>query len=381
MSVIRSFVFIFFALFVIVGAPAAFAQDTTAKQAIVVDYNTGYVLYEKNADERMAPSSMTKVMTTYLAFDAIDQGRVKLDQTFHISEKAWKTGGSRMFVQVGTDVKVEDLLRGVIVQSGNDATVALAEGLGGSEEMFADMMNKKAQELGMKNSHFMNSHGLAEEEHFSTARDLAILASHSVNDHPKHYHYHAEKEFTYNNIKQPNRNPLLFRNIGADGLKTGHTDAGGYGLIGTAVNDKGRRVVVVVNGLASEKERAEQATQLVTWGLNGFEDVTLFKAGDVVDQAETILGKQANVPLTVERDVRVPVPVALRNDLKVEVVYNGPVQAPIKKGDKIGTLKVSVPRVTDFEVPLVAAQDVEKIGFFAGAFAKVFLLLDGGKGQ
>ena len=173
----------------------------------------------------------------------------------------------------------------------------------------------------------------------------------------------------------------MFRNIGAAGLKTGHTDAGGYGLIGTAVNDKGRRVVVVVNGLASEKERAEQATQLVTWGLNGFEDVTLFKAGDVVDQAETILGKQANVPLTVERDVRVPVPVALRNDLKVEVVYNGPVQAPIKKGDKIGTLKVSVPRVTDFEVPLVAAQDVEKIGFFAGAFAKVFLLLDGGKGQ
>lgn len=374
---IRPFLSIFTLILFAFAGTAAHAQDTTAKQAIVVDYDTGFVLYEKNADERMAPSSMTKVMTTYLALDAVEQGRVKLDQTFHISEKAWKTGGSRMFVQVGTDVKVEDLLRGMIVQSGNDATVAIAEGLSGSEELFADAMNQKAKDLGMANTHFINAHGLAEDQHYSTARDLAILATHAISDHPKHYHYHSEKEFTYNNIKQPNRNPLLFRNVGADGLKTGHTDAGGYGLIGTAKNDKGRRVIIVVNGLTSEKERADQSIQLISWALNAFDPITLFKAGEIVDQANVVLGKQATVPLTVEKDIRVPIPVSLRNDLKVEISYKGPLQAPVKKGDVVGTLKISIPRVKDFEVPLVAAADVEKIGLFAGAFAKALLLVDG----
>ena len=375
----RSVFSIFLSFLLIVVALPAEAQDTTAKQAIVIDYDTGFVLYEKNADEKMAPSSMTKVMTTYLALDALEQGRIKADQTFHISEKAWKTGGSRMFVQVGTDVKVEDLLRGMIVQSGNDATVAIAEGLSGSEEEFARAMNQKAKEFGMTGTHFTNSHGLAEDEHYSTARDLGILAIHAIADHPQHYHYHSEKEFTYNNIKQGNRNPLLYRNIGADGLKTGHTDAGGYGLIGTAKNDKGRRVVIVVNGLESDKERAEQSASLISWALNAFDDVTLFKAGDVVDQADVLLGKQAFVPLTITKDVRVPVPTSLRNDLKVEVTYKGPLQAPIKKGDVVGALKISIPRVKDFEIPLVAAADVEKIGFFAGAFAKGLMLVDGGK--
>ena len=375
----RLFLSISLSFFALTLAVPVQAQDTTAKQAIVIDYNTGFVLYEKNADEKMAPSSMTKVMTTYLALGALEQGRIKADQTFHISEKAWKTGGSRMFVQVGTDVKVEDLLRGMIVQSGNDATVAIAEGLAGSEEEFAKAMNQKAKEFGMSGSHFTNSHGLSEDEHYSTARDLGILAMHSIADHPQHYHYHSEKEFTYNNIKQGNRNPLLYRNLGADGLKTGHTDAGGYGLIGTAKNDKDRRVVVVINGLESDKERAEQSASLVSWALNAFDDVTLFKAGETVDQASVILGQQASVPLTVEKDIRVPVPTSLRNDLKVEVVYKGPLQAPVKKGDVVGVLKVSVPRVKDFEVPLVAAADVEKIGLFAGAFDKVLLLVDGGK--
>lgn len=376
---VKLFVSIFISFLLASVAAPAMAQDTTAKQAIVIDYDTGFILYEKNADEKMAPSSMTKVMTAYLAFDALDQGRAKLDQTFHISEKAWKTQGSRMFVQVGTDVKFEDLLRGVVIQSGNDATVALAEGLAGSEEEFVKGMNKKAAEMGMTNTQFKNSHGLDEEGHYSTARDLGILALHSVADHPQHYHYHAEKEFTYDNIKQGNRNPLLYRNIGADGLKTGHTDAGGYGLIGTAKNDKGRRVVVVVNGLNNMQERADQSAALISWALNAFDDVTLFKAGDIVDQAAVVLGQQAFVPLTVEKDIRIPVPGSLRNDLKVEVTYKGPLVAPIKKGDVVGALKISIPRVKDFEVPLVAATDVGKIGFFAGAFAKGLLLIDGGR--
>lgn len=366
-------------VFVLVSAAPVMAQDTTAKQAIVLDYDTGFVLYEKNADEKMAPSSMTKVMSAYLALEAVEQGRVALDQTFHISEHAWKTQGSRMFVQVGTDVKVEDLLRGMIVQSGNDATVALAEGLSGSEEEFAKAMNKKAAEMGMTSTHFTNSHGLNEEGHYSTARDLGILALRAIADHPKHYHYHGEKEFTYDNIKQGNRNPLLYRNIGADGLKTGHTDAGGYGLIGTAKNDRGRRVVVVVNGLSSMQERADQSAALISWALNAFDDVTLFKAGDAVDQVDVVLGQQTAVPMTIEKDIRIPVPTSLRNDLKVETVYKEPLMAPVKKGDVVGSLKISIPRVKDIEVPLVAAADVEKMGFFAGAFAKALLLIDGGR--
>ncbi len=373
------FVVSIFLSFVMFVAAPALAQDTTAKQAIVIDYDTGFVLYEKNADEKMAPSSMTKVMTTYLAFDALDQGRVTLDQTFHISERAWKTQGSRMFVQVGTDVKVEDLIRGVVIQSGNDATVALAEGLAGSEDEFVRAMNKKAQELGMTNTQFKNSHGLDEEGHYSTARDLGILAMHSIADHPKYYPYHAEKEFVYDGIKQGNRNPLLYRNIGADGLKTGHTDAGGYGLIGTAKSDKGRRVVVVVNGLTSMQERADQSASLISWGLNAFDDVTVFKAGDIVDQAEVVLGQKAFVALTVDKTIRIPVPTSLRNDLKVDVTYKGPLIAPVKKGDVVGAVKISIPRVKDFEVPLLAAEDVEEIGFFAGAFAKGMLLIEGGR--
>ncbi|HEY0901336.1 MAG TPA: D-alanyl-D-alanine carboxypeptidase family protein [Micavibrio sp.] len=369
---------IFFSLIVFVAVPAM-AQDTTAKQAIVIDYDTGFVLYEKNAEEKMAPSSMTKVMTTYLAFDALDQGRITLDQTFHISEHAWKTQGSRMFVQVGTDVKVEDLIRGVVIQSGNDATVALAEGLAGSEEEFVRMMNKKAQELGMTSTQFKNSHGLDEEGHYSTARDLGILAMHAIGDHPKYYPYHAEKEFVYDGIKQGNRNPLLYRNIGADGLKTGHTDAGGYGLIGTAKSEKGRRVVVVVNGLTSMQERADESASLISWGLNAFDDVTVFKAGDIIEQAEVVLGQKAFVPLTIDKNIRIPVPISMRNDLKVDVVYKGPLVAPVKKGDVVGVVRISIPRVKDFEVPLLAADDVAEIGFFAGAFAKGMLLIEGGR--
>jgi D-alanyl-D-alanine carboxypeptidase (penicillin-binding protein 5/6) len=322
---------------------------------------------------------MTKVMTTYLAFDALDQGRITLDQTFHISERAWKTQGSRMFVQVGTDVKVEDLIRGVVIQSGNDATVALAEGLAGSEEEFVRAMNKKAQELGMINTQFKNSHGLDEEGHYSTARDLGILAMHAIGDHPKYYPYHAEKEFVYDGIKQGNRNPLLYRNIGADGLKTGHTDAGGYGLIGTAKSDKGRRVVVVVNGLGSMQERADQSASLISWGMNAFDDVTVFKAGDIIDSAEVVLGKKATVALTIDKTIRIPVPTSTRNDLKVEISYKGPLVAPVKKSDVVGAVKISIPRIKEFEVPLLAAEDVEEIGFFAGAFAKGMLLIEGGR--
>ena len=253
------------------------AQQTSAKQAIIVDYKTGNVLFEKNADQKMPTSSMSKVMSMYVIFDALKKGNLSLDDEFVVSEKAWKKGGSKMFIEVGKKVKVEDLIRGVIIQSGNDATIALAEGLAGSEEMFANALNRKAKELGMDNSSFMNASGWPDENHYSTARDLAKLAKAMIEEFPEYYEFYSETEFTFNDIKQANRNPLLGAGIGADGLKTGHTDDGGYGLIGTGVNDDGRRVIMVLNGMESKKERREESIRLLQWGLNGFTNVVLFE--------------------------------------------------------------------------------------------------------
>lgn len=365
-----------FAVFCLSMLPAfATAQDaafnhTSAKQAILMDYDTGMVMFEKNAHEKMPTSSMSKTITMYLVFEALKEGRVQLDTEFPVSEKAWKKGGSKMFVEVNDRVPVEDLIQGVIVQSGNDATIVLAEGIAGSEEAFAEGLNETAAKLDMSNSHFMNASGWPDPEHYSTAHDLAILAHHLISDFPEYYHYFAEKEFTYNNIKQPNRNPLLYRNIGADGLKTGHTEAGGYGLMASGTRD-GRRVILVVNGLPDEKARAQEGARLLEWGLSGFENVSLFKNGDIVGEAQVAMGKSAAVPLAVQQDIDITIPTTVKNDLKVEMVYNGPLVAPVRKGAKLGTLKVHVPRVSDFEIPLYAAEDVSGLGFFAMTFAKI----------
>lgn len=371
------------AIFLTTLIPVAFAADTAetgstiAKQAIMIDYDTGMVLFEKDADAKMPTSSMSKVMTMYAVFDALTHGRLTLDTTLPVSEKAWRMGGSKMFVEVGNQVKVEDLIRGVVVQSGNDATIVLAEGLTGSEEAFAEALTVKAKELGMTNSQFKNASGWPDPEHYSTARDLATLAVRTISDFPQQYEYYKETEFTYNNIRQPNRNPLLYRNIGADGIKTGHTEIGGYGLMASGTKD-GRRVVLVVNGLPDEKARADESARLLEWGLKAFTNISLFKAGDTVDQAPVVMGSAETVPLTVEKNVAVTLPFAVKNDLKVQAVYDAPLQAPVKKGDKIGTLKIEVPRVTTFDVPLVAAQDVDSLGFFAGTVAKAKMLLRGG---
>ena len=362
---------------VVFAAGTASAQmETPAKQAVMIDYDTGTVLLEKNADERMPTSSMSKVITMYTVFDAIKNGRLTKDTELSVSEKAWRMGGSKMFIEVGKKVKVGDLIQGVIVQSGNDATVVLAEGVAGTEEAFADMLNTKAQQLGMKNSHFMNASGWPDPNHYSTANDLAILAWHTIHDFPDEYHYWSEQEFTYNNIKQPNRNPLLFRGIGADGIKTGHTEDGGYGLIGSGVMN-GRRVILIVNGLADDKERAQESARLLEWGLKAFENVGLFKAGEEIDRARVVMGTTGEVPLTVEKDLIVTLPATVRNDLKVEMVYGGPLEAPVKKGQKVGTLRITVPRMPVTEVPLVAAEDVGHIGLFAGTFTKMKIIFGG----
>ncbi len=355
----------------------AFAQiDTTAREAFAVDYDTGTVLFEKNADEKMPTSSMSKTMTMYLVFEALKTGRLKMDSMLPVSEYAWKStvtaGVSRMFVHVGDNVKVEDLVKGVIIQSGNDAAVVLAEGLGGTEASFADAMNAKAKEFGMTNSHFADASGMPAPDHYSTARDLATLGIRIIRDFPEYYPIFAEKEYVYNNIKQGNRNPLLYRNIGADGIKTGHTEEAGYGLMGSGTRD-GRRVVIVLNGMKTMQERADESAKLLDWALRGFENVTLYKAGSMVDQAHVVLGAQDAVPLVVESDVRQTLAGTMRGDLNVSVTYKSPLMAPVKKGDRLGTLSVDAGRFGKHEYPLLAGADVEKLGFFAAAVEKLKL--------
>jgi D-alanyl-D-alanine carboxypeptidase (penicillin-binding protein 5/6) len=370
--------FIFLLLFPV----CARADDgsTIAKQAIMLDYDTGTILLEKNADDRMTPSSMSKEMTMYLVFEALKNGKLTLDQTLPVSERAWRmqkasADASVMFVKLGSQVRVEDLVRGVIIQSGNDAAITLAEGLGGTEDNFALMMNKKAEELGMKNSHFMNASGWPEPEHYSTARDLATLAWRQIQDFPDYYHYYSEIDFTYNNIKQGNRNPLLYKGIGGDGLKTGHTKDGGYGLIGSGKLGN-RRVIFVINGLDSLQARSDEGARLLEWGLKTFENVRLFKPGETIEKAPVVFGQAEEVPLTVGKDLLVTLPLAAKKDIKVSVSFNSPLKAPILKGQEVGKVHIELPNgMPPIDQPLITAGSVEKLGFFQTAFAKAKMLM------
>jgi D-alanyl-D-alanine carboxypeptidase (penicillin-binding protein 5/6) len=363
--------------FVVMDANAQSTMQTSGKQAVVIDMGTGMTLLAKDADKKMPTSSMSKVMTAYMVFDALKDGQITMNTMFPVSEKAWKKGGSKMFVEVGKKVAVEDLLKGVIVQSGNDATIVLAEGISGDEEAFATAMTVKAQnDLGMKNSQFKNASGWPDPDHYSTANDLVILAQKMIVDFPHYYSFYSIKEFTFAGIKQPNRNPLLYRNIGVDGIKTGHTEAGGYGLMASGEKD-GRRVVMVVNGLESAEDRATESARLMSWALNSFDNVDLVKKDMVLAEAETVFGAKDMVQLTVPRNVRVSVPKLQREDVKTEAKFKSPVQAPIAKGDVIGELLVSVPQVGDFAVPLIAAEDVAQAGLIGRSIDKFKYLFSG----
>lgn len=373
-------VVVFFLVAAVLGSGGALADPqgantTPARQAIVLDDATGAVLFAKNADERMPTSSMSKVMTMYVVFDAIREGRLTLQTKLPVSEKAWRMQGSKMFIHVGDQVAVEDLIRGVIVQSGNDATIALAEGVAGTEDAFARIMNEKAGALGLANSHFMNASGWPDPEHYSTARDLATLASRLIRDFPEEYPYYSEKEFVYNNIRQGNRNPLLYRNIGADGVKTGHTEGAGYGLIGSGVRD-GRRVILVLNGLPDDKARAQESARLLEWGLSTFENRKLFEAGQAVATAPVWLGAVDAVPLAPEKDILVTLPrMAADSSVTVEAVFTGPLRAPVRKGDKVGVLRVETPVLGRQDFPLVAAGDSAPAGLFKSVMHKARALM------
>lgn len=365
------------AIFVMAGAQAAQAQiETKAKQAIIVDVQTGAILFEKNAMERMPTSSMSKVMTTYMVFEDLKRGRLKLDDRILVSKKAWEMGGSKMFIHVGDRVKVEDLVRGIVIQSGNDATVAVAEGLAGSEDAFAEAMTRRAQELGMKASNFKNASGWPDPDHYSTAHDLAILAHRIIADFPEYYHYFAERDFTYNKIKQQNRDPLLGRVTGADGLKTGHTEAAGYGLIGSAIRD-GHRVIMVINGLESIQERTEESVRLLEWAFRNFDRKVLVQQGETVDSAPVWLGKQIDVPLVANEDIHIVLPRGRANEVRMSVKYDAPLPAPVKKGTKAGMLKIEIPQQTPIEVELFTGADVSRLGFFGRAKERArYLIFD-----
>jgi serine-type D-Ala-D-Ala carboxypeptidase (penicillin-binding protein 5/6) len=344
--------------------------DTQAKHALVLEADTGAVLLDKLSEERIPPASMSKVMTAYLVFDYLKQGRAKLEDELPVSEKAWRTQGSKMFVQIGSRVKIDDLLRGMIVQSGNDACIVLAEGLAGSTDAFIEQMNEEAKKIGLKNSHFANVDGLPDPDHYMTERDLATLGMRTIKDFPEFYHYYSEKEFSFNtvaannrevNINQGNRNPLLYKDLGADGLKTGHTDEAGYSLLGSVLRDK-RRVIVVLSGLPSMKARAQESERLVEWAFREFNNYQLFAAGDKVDDAEVWLGSEAKVPITVEKDLVVTLPRKSRKDMKVTVAYDKPVPAPVKKGEPVGKVVVTTSDMAPAEAPLIAGANVDRMG-------------------
>ncbi len=369
-----------FSAFLFVALTPALAQtapqETLAKQAYIIDAETGQILFEKNATERMPTSSMSKTLTGYVVFQALKDGKITLDQEFPVSEKAWRMQGSKMFVPLGGMVRVEDLIRGMLIQSGNDATIVLAEGVAGSEENFVDAMNKTAEKLGMKDSHFMNASGWPDPNHYSTAHDLAILGMSLIHDFPDQYRYDSEKDYTYNNIKQGNRNPLLYKNIGADGIKTGHTDDGGYGLMGSAVRD-GRRVIMVLNGMASMQERADESTRLMEWALATFTNKSIVTAGMKVADAPVVMGVVRSVPLTVQKDLKITMPRMADSNVKIQAVFKGPLEAPVRKDTEVGVVRVTIPNMEPMELPIFTDADVPRLGFFPALVEKTERLLFG----
>lgn len=349
---------------VAVIAPArAQTITTTAPFAILVDADSGSVLFEKNADEPMSPASMVKVMTAELVFKAIKEGILDPEETMTISENAWRrggapSGGSTMFAQLNSRVRVIDLLRGLIIHSGNDSSIALAEGMRGTDEVFAAAMTARARELGMTRSTFRNSWGAFHPEQKTTARDLATLSVHVIRTYPDLYKIYGETEFTWNRIRQLNRNPLLTMNIGADGLKTGNIEDSGFGLIGSAV-EGGTRLIVVVNGLKTGRDRAEEARKLLVWGLRAFDHRALFAKGEVIGSASVYGGASGSVPLVSDVPVRVMSPRGSNERLNARIVWQGPIVAPVRQGDQIARLKVYRGKTLALDIPLRAAQDVE----------------------
>jgi D-alanyl-D-alanine carboxypeptidase (penicillin-binding protein 5/6) len=360
---------------VLLSAPAHARDDTfttTAEFALIEEYESGAVLYEKNADEPMPPASTAKLLTAEIVFREIKEGRLHLDDIFDVSEKAWREGGAHshgaaMFLALHSHVRIEDLLRGLLIQSGNDAAITLAEGLAGSEDNFAETMNKRAAELGMTHSHFANARGKSDPSQHVTARDMALLAAHVIRDYPEHYHYFGEKEFTWNKIRQLNRNPLLTMDIGADGLKGGDVADGGFAIVGSAVQDN-QRLIIVMNGFKSATERSEEARKVFNYGFHSFDRRTLFAAGSRVGAASVYGGETDEVPLVTEHAIALFVPRGESDRLVAKIVYTGPLAAPVEPGLDAGRLKIWRGDMLVVDAPLKTGAAVPLGGLTRRAF-------------
>ena len=345
------------------GLPTPAAPTLGANSYILMDFNSGDILVESNPDMRVEPASITKVMTSYVVFTELNGGNIKLDDLVNVSETAWRTGGSRMFIEPLMEVTVEQLIKGMVIQSGNDASVALAEHLAGSEDAFAGLMNHYGQQLGMTNSHFMNSTGLPHEEHYTTARDVALLSVALINDFPEFYRWYSEKEYSFNNIRQHNRNNLLWRDPAVDGLKTGHTQAAGYCLAASAKRD-GMRLVSVVLGSNSESSRVSESQTLLNYGFRFYETVQLYKAGQELAQGKVWKGEGEQVRLCIEDEMFVTIPRGRYDDLDAQVEMLPELIAPITEGKEVGQISI---RLGDEEITsraLIALESINEAGFF-----------------
>ena len=364
------------------NANAAF--DVKARTAILQDYLSGEILFEKDADKSIYPASMTKIMTAIIAFDLIKNGDLNLDEKFLVSENAWRlssAGYSSMFIMVGDEVSVENLLRGIIVASGNDACVSLAEGIAGTEDEFAVMMTAKAKEIGMNNTNFANSSGINNTENVSTVRDIMLMSRYLIKEFPEEYKYFAEKEFTWDRtggdpITQGNRNPLLYKSLGADGIKTGYLAVEKYSLA-SSVERNGRRLIAVGSGFNTKNDRSRESAKLLTWGLTNFDLVEITKANTPIEDIDVWLGKKDTVKTYIKNDIYKTIPKAKKKLLKVSLNYNGPIQAPIKKDDILGQLKLIFDGELIEEYDLLAYENVKKLNVFSRLMKSINFLIWG----
>ena len=352
---------------------SAFALiDTDAETAIIIDADTGYVLYEKNSDKKTFPASMTKIMTSMIVFEKLSNGSLTLDDTFLVSEKAWREReGSSMFVEVDKEIRVEDLLRGIIVQSGNDACIVVAENISGSEETFSILMNEMAGDIGLKNTNFSNSTGMHSVKNYSTVADIAKMSQYLINNYPQFYHLFSETEFEWSGIKQSNRNPMLYKDIGADGLKTGHLSVSGYGLAASAKNNE-RRLIVVGNGFSTSQKRSQGTSRLLNWGFREYTNIKLFNEMSEVGNLPLSMASEDMVPLTSNVDIIITVSKAKKNAIETEIIPIENLEAPFKKGDVVAFLKINIPKTDPQFIELVASIDVDEAGYISSFFSYVY---------
>ena len=362
--------FIHIAVFLLILTPASNAAyiDTDAEVAVVIDGHTGKVLFSKNKDKKTYPASMTKIMTTLIIFEKLANETLSLDDKFLVSEKAWREReGSSMFVEVDKEIRVEDLLRGIIVQSGNDACIVVAENIAGTEESFAKMMTQKAKEIGMKNTNFTNSTGMYDKDNYSTVYDIALLSMYLINEYPQYYHLFAETEFEWSGIKQNNRNSLLYKNMGVDGLKTGHLSKSGYGLAASAV-DQNRRVISVVNGFENTQKRTQGSSRLITWAFREFTNLKLFEKDNIVGQVEILSASNKASDVSTSEEIIITVPKSKRDELITNIVVDENISAPLNAGDKIGYLEISIPGEENQSFELYATNAIDRSNIFVRFF-------------